>query len=433
MEQGRLVGLAPRARRAGAALVVLVAVAALPATAAGPKTRLASQANNGDPAADGTDGTAISGDGTVAAYVSDADNLPQGDGTVAQIYVRDFEAEKTRLVSRTSGGEAADESSSNDPWLSATGRLVAFRSTATNLPAGDGTNFQIYVHDRETGKTRLASMNSMGDAGDEGSSAPSLSGDGRHVSFRSGAGNLPEAGSIAYGVYVHDRETGKTRLASRAGDGTPVDADSGQISADGNHLVFVSTDVDLPQGNGSTSRVYVRDLDNDSVKLVSRTTAGEAADDNCQDEALSSDGSAAVFTCYAENMPGGDGMNSLVYVRDLVDGTTRLVSRNNDGDPAEDSAYDPFISGNGRAVSFYTNSNNLPGVDDMHDVYVYDTASRKVAVASRNTGGEAAEDDSEAYPPSLSRDGSYVVFRTGGDNLPGGDGVTQLYLRGPLN
>lgn len=432
MEQRKLARVAPRARRAGAALTVLVAVSVLPATAAGPKTRLASQANNGDPAANGSDATAISGNGTVAAYTSLSDNLPQGDGTTVQVYVRDFDAAQTRPVSRTSDGEVGDEAS-REPWLSASGRLVAFSSTATNLPAGDGSNSQVYVHDRDTGKTRLVSMTSAGEAGDDDSRSPSLSSDGRYVAFKSSAGNLPEAAAIDGGIYIHDRNTRKTRLASRAGDGTPVEADAGQISADGDHLVFKSNASELPQGDGSTYRVYVRDLDSGNVELVSKTAAGEPADASCSDEALSSDGSAAVFTCYADNMPGGNGVTSLVYIRDLVDGTTRLVSRNNDGDPVEESAYDPFISSNGKAVNFYTFSNNLPGVDDVEDVYVYDVTSRRVALASRNSDGQAADDSSEAYPPSLSRDGSYIVFRTASNNLPGGDGSgTQLYIRGPL-
>ena len=45
-----------------------------------------------------------------------------------------------------------------------------------------------------------------------------------------------------------------------------------------------------------------------------------------------------------------------------------------------------------------------------------------------------ADDDAEAYPPSLSRDGSYAVFRSNASNLPGTDGMyTQLFVRGPLD
>ncbi len=431
MQQKELPRIGPRARLGGAALAVLVALSVLPATAAGPKTRLASQGNTGEPAANGSDASAISGNGAVAAFISNSDNLPQGDGTTVQVYVRDFDAEKTRPASRASNGEVADEDS-REPWLSASGRLVAFSSRATNLPAGDGSIVQVYMHDRVTGKTRLVSKTSAGVAGDASSRVPSLSGNGRYVAFASSAGNLPGADSIDSGLYIHDRKRRKTRLGSKAADGTPVEAIDGQISGDGNHLVFQSNASELPQGDGDTYRVYVKDLRSGTVRLASATSAGLPANDNCGDEALSNDGSAAVFTCYADNMPGGDGVTRLVYIRDLVNGTTRLVSKSNSGDAAEEAAYDPFISGNGKIVNFYTFSNNLPGLDDVEDVYVYTVTKRRVALASRNSAGQAVEDDSEAYPPSLSRNGAYIVFRTNGDNLPGSGSGTQLYRRGPL-
>ena len=116
------------------------------------------------------------------------------------------------------------------------------------------------------------------------------------------------------------------------------------------------------------------------------------------------------------------------------EGTTRLVSRNHNGDPAEDSAYDPFLSGNGKVVSFYTDSDNMPGNEGEFDVYTFDLRTGTLRVVSRNSEGELTDEFAETYPPALSRDGSHVVFRSSGSNLPGGNGTTtQLYLRGPLD
>lgn len=425
--------LMPR-RVTGALLALALAGAALVAAAgaAGPTTRLASKANNGDAAENGSDASAISGNASAAAYVSTADNLPQGDGTTVQVYLRDLESNKTRLVSRNSAGEAGDDGS-RAPWLSGSGGLIAFQSEASNLPQGDGTTDLIYVHDREAEKTRLVSVNSDGEAADEDSREPSLSADGRYAAFDSSASNLPEAGEIATGIYVHDRRSGRTKLVSRAQDGTPVEASEGQISAEGTHVVFTSNADTLPAGDGSTYRIYVRDLDTGQVKLASKTPAGDAPDGDCQDEAVSGDGSIAVFTCSADNMPGGDGTTYRVYARDLDDGTTRLLSKDPGGEVATNDAYDPFVSANGRVASFYSDSNNLPGPNDTSDVYTYELGSGKLTVVSRNSAGEAGDDDSEAYPPSLSRDGSYALFRTNSENMPGSDGFyTQLYVRGPL-
>jgi Tol biopolymer transport system component len=61
---------------------------------------------------------------------------------------------------------------------------VVFRSDATNLiPGVSGT--QIYVKDLLTGQVRLASSNSSGTAGNNSSSSPQITPDGRFVVFQS--------------------------------------------------------------------------------------------------------------------------------------------------------------------------------------------------------------------------------------------------------
>jgi hypothetical protein len=420
-------------RHAALAAVTLILVAVtIPALAAGPTTRLVSRASNGDPAENGTDATAISGNGAVAAFTSTADNLPQGGGP-QQVYARDTDTAKTFLVSRTSGGDVGDDIS-QEPWPSTNGRYVAFNSYASNLPDGDGSTQRMYIHDLETRTTRLVSKNSDGEPPDDPARSAGISADGRVAAFASQADNLPGSASINDGFFVHDRTTGKTILASRASDGTPVESGSGQISSGGDHVVFESDSSDLPGGDGSTDQVYVRDLRAGTTKLASKNTQGDVADGECGYSAVAGDGSVAVFVCTTTNLPGGDGSTDQVYARDLGAGTTRLVSKNQDGDPADDGPDDPFVSANGRVVSFYTNSDNLPGRDGQSEVYAYDLRAEKLRIMSRNADGEVSDDSAEAYPPSLSRDGSYAAFRTNASNLPGTDGLyTQLFIRGPLD
>ena len=402
------------------------------ASGAGPKTRLASQTSTGDPAANGTDGTAISGNGKRAAFHSSSANLPGANGEV-QVYVYDLETEKLKLASKDEMGDSADDASS-DPWLSASGRFVAFRSAASNLPGGNGSTAQIYVRDLKKKATSLASQSAEGDPVDNSATDPSISDSGRFVAFSSGASNLPGSASITFGAYVYDRKKQTVVLASRTNDEQPVDVDGAQVvSGDGLHVTFVGKDAALPDGDGSTERVYVRNLANGTTRLVSKNSQEDPSDGECGYAMPSRDASAVAFMCMADNMPGGDGSTSLVYIRDLNAGTTRLVSATGNGTPASDGTNDPSISGNGRAVSFYTDSNNLPGLDDTYDVYVYSAGSGKLTLVSVNSAGKPAKDSSEAYPPALSRDGSYAVFRTNAENLAGTDGLyTQLFVRGPL-
>jgi TolB protein len=421
-------------RRAISVGIFALTLSAAVASGAGTKTRLASQTSTGDPAATGSDYTAISGSGKQAAFNSTSANLPGANGK-AQVYVYDLRTHKLKLASQDELGDPGDQSS-GDPWLSGSGRFLAFASAASNLPGGDGASGQAYVRDLKKGLTTLASASPDGDPVEGSASDPSISDDGRIVGFAATAGpNMPGAGSIGSGAYVYDRRAQTTVLASRTDDEKPVNTDGAPVvSGDGKHVTFIGNDPDLPDGDGTTERVYVRNLANGTTRLVSQTSQEDPNDGDCGYAAPSADAAVVTFTCTAMNMPGGDGMTSQVYVRDMKAGTTRLVSATGNGTPAGEETYDPSISGNGKAISFYTSSNNLPGGDNTEDVYVYAVGTGKLAVASRNSAGDFAEDDSEAYPPALSRTGAFVVFRTNADNLPGTDGLyAQLFVRGPTD
>src|SRR5262245_64930193 len=113
-----------------------------------------------------------------------------------------------QVVSRAS--VASDGTRANGdsfgPALSQDGRVVAFQSQATNLGGSCITANQIYVHDRATGATSCVSVNGSGIPGNNASASPTLSADGRLVAFASLATNL--GGGCVSGLlqtYVHDR------------------------------------------------------------------------------------------------------------------------------------------------------------------------------------------------------------------------------------
>src|SRR5947209_2924350 len=94
----------------GVVALVLVAVPALAFSAGSFRVVLASQNSqgvraNGDSSTQGTQ--LVSGDGRLVAFDSTSTNLPGGDGSIGQVYVRDFATGKTRIVSLTNGGDPA--------------------------------------------------------------------------------------------------------------------------------------------------------------------------------------------------------------------------------------------------------------------------------------------------------------------------------------
>ena len=80
-------------------------------------------------------------------------------------------------VDSSPGNEA--DGSSDYPSISPDGRYVAFQSRARNLVTGDNNSCRdIFVHDRLTGQTHRASVDSTGVEGDDESKFADVSSNG---------------------------------------------------------------------------------------------------------------------------------------------------------------------------------------------------------------------------------------------------------------
>ena len=178
----------------------------------------------------------------------------------------------------SAGGEANDESYSNS--ISADGRYVAFWSRASNLVPNDNNGLiDVFVHDRVTGATELVSLASDGTQGNNRSYDPVISADGRYVAFWSYASNFVaiDANGSNPDVFVHDRVAGTTELVSLASDGTQGNNDSWEpdISADGRYVAFWSLAANLIPGGNALWDVYIRDRLTGTTESVFRWHAGK--------------------------------------------------------------------------------------------------------------------------------------------------------------
>jgi Tol biopolymer transport system component len=182
---------------------------------------------------------AISGNGRYVAFADEGSNLVPGDtNDKPDVFVHDRKTGTTERVSVSSSGAEGDGFAVK-PEITHNGRFVTFFSSSTNLVPDDtnGTN-DVFVHDRKTGETELVSVNSAGEQGNGGSYLPSISADGRFVAFGSDATNLAAVGDIGVRVFVHDRKTGETELASVNSAGQPAHGDYPSISDDGRFVAF---------------------------------------------------------------------------------------------------------------------------------------------------------------------------------------------------
>lgn len=311
----------------------------------------------------------ISASGRIVAFASHASDLIEGDppGFTTDIYVRDLDAGTIERVSLALDGVSAPNGESHGPDLSADGRMVAFHSRASDLAAGDVQDNQddVFVHDRQTGITLKLTPDA-----DSFSNSAAISADGRHVAFKSRASNLVAGdGNERDDVFVHDLDTGTTQLVSVAFDDNGADSysDNPALSADGRHVAFTSPATNLVEGGDGNdfADVFVRDRDTGTTVLVSRGWDGSPADEHSYDACLSDDGTVVAFHSDASNLVEDDanGHGRDVFVHDLGTGQTRLASRTLDGGVGDGTSENCGLSGDGRHVAFESNVANLVASD----------------------------------------------------------------------
>jgi Tol biopolymer transport system component len=168
----------------------------------------------------------------------------------------------TRVSVDSSGAQSNGES--YYAAISADGGLVAFGSEASNLVAGDTNGYSdIFVRDRQAGTTSRVSLDSAGIQGNAGSFAPTISGNGRYVAFHSLASNLVVGDSNGQGdVFVRDRLTPSTTRASVDNGGSQGNGQSlgPAINGDGRSVAFSSLASNLVPGDTNALQdVFVRD------------------------------------------------------------------------------------------------------------------------------------------------------------------------------
>jgi|GEM_PF-1224812 len=205
-------------------------------------TTLVSVTAGGTPGNDNCDAPAISPDGRYVTFASFATNLVVPATSGWQIFVHDRQTGANWLASKGPSGDQGNNSSYS-PRISADGRYIAFNSDATNLVSPDTSVMQTFVYDRMSDTVSLASVSTGGDQGDNRVLNPSgISADGRYVTFSSFAHNLVSPPTTLVQVFLRDRQAGATTLVSANASGDQGNDSSSwpSISADGKYFSFES-------------------------------------------------------------------------------------------------------------------------------------------------------------------------------------------------
>ena len=332
--------------------------------AAGPYQRV-SVASDGTQADGPSDHAALSANGRCVVFESRATNLVPGDTNgVFDIFVFELESRTTTRVSVAGGGAQANGPSSA-PAISDDCRFVVFESDATNLVAGTMSGTQVYLRDRISGSTSLASVSTAGVAANAPALRPVISGDGRYVAFVSVASNLVAGDTNGCAdVFTHDAVAGVTSRnnVSSTGEqmrctqpGYPILTLS--ISRDGRYVAFDSDGRNLVPGlsEGDNPWVFLRD------RLAGVTTIESTK--HATSTSMSADGRYMAFTTR-------DVFFSIL-IRDRLTGEIRAPVLFAGGTSGPFGA--PQLSEDGRYLSYWHHQTQPPSGDQ---VVVFDSQSR---------------------------------------------------------
>ena len=191
------------------------------------------------------------------------------------------------------------------------------------------------------------------------------------------------------------------------------------IDRDGDVLAFASGSLELPTAYNGWTQVWV--VDGGVIELISATATGNRAAGHSIEPRLSDDGQVVVFSSTAMDLVGGvTGGKYNVFRHDRAGaGATTLISISTTGGGADQNCNDPDVSGDGTQVVFWSPASNLVAGDGngSNDVSVRDVTAGQTVRVSVGPGG--VEANGPSYWPAISEDGPWVVFYSQATNLAG--------------
>lgn len=330
--------------------------------------------------------------------------------------------------------------------MSQSGRFIAFTSAATNISTSgySGSKSQVYVRDRLSNTTELVSKDSGGNAANWTTQQPSISASGRYVVYVSGASNLVNPainnGGFVYNhVYRYDRQTGVTQVVDTDASGNfeyfSRNAVAPSVSANGNYVTFQYTStgtgnlITSPSLSTGTSYIFLKNMTTGAVTLISIGVGNAAPNANSTKPYIDCSGSKIVYNSAANNIVSGgsSGTGSDVYLYDALSGSNTDVTINANGSSAANS-----MSCSGEYVGVASSASNLSGATTSNGVgntFKYNIVDNSFTLLSQSSSGSQTSQNT-SYP-TISDDGKYGIFQCAGNCglVSGSVGNWHIYLR----
>ena len=147
------------------------------------------------------------------------------------------------------------------------------------------------------------------------------------------------------------------------------------MSGDGRIVTFGSAGAFVPWDTNMRGDVYARDVTAQTTTLVSLSNTGALGDEGCAVSSVSADAHFIAFESLAANLVPGDTNSFLdIFVRDTQVGSTTRLSVSSLGVEANSYSSYPSISGDGRFVAYISGASNLvpPDMNLLQDAFLSD-------------------------------------------------------------
>ena len=374
---------------------------------------------------------------TIASSVKDIN----GNSPLTSDYIWTFTTSpEMQLVSKNFNGVTSNDHDQNAD-IDATGRYIVFESEASNL-ATVGTTLNrshIYRKDTVTGEVLLVSSDKTGLVeANNNAYNPAISSSGRYVVFQSNADNLDGNTNGNEQIYLKDLDNNSIIIASRTADGVPDNGLSGasnaSVSDDGRYILFQTSDAAMSALNSSIVQVYLKDMNTGTVEMISRSNTNMAGNDISGNPDMSPDGTHIVFESSASNLTAtaSNSFKHIYYVdKNAATHSVEQISLSTAGAEATADCNQPSVSDDGSMIIFDTAA-TLDSFDTggFNDVYLRyrPLQTTKLVSANPSTGSSGNGNSSNAH---INGESNYVAFESLASDLVTGDavGIKDIFVR----
>jgi Tol biopolymer transport system component len=386
----------------------------------------------------------ISADGGTVAFIAEAIGTKKG---IYKVGVNGTAGPGNFVADCNSATCASKPKAAVLPSISADGSMLAFQSAARYAggPGGDWVINSDQIWFGTSSTPLLISQGASQGQANNGAANPSVSPDGRWVTFESAADNLVgDDFNGAVDIFLAQVGTAgpatMTRVSVPAAGGeasgfATAPSAPAAVSADGNIIAFGSDSSNLVDGDtNGVSDIFVRDRAGGRTERVSvgNSAMGKAqANAGSFKPSISADGRFVAFESAASNLVPGDGNGVVdVFVHDRQGGETIRVSDT----PGASASRNPAISANGAWVAFESTGSFDPVVVNSRSILnvfrwgnpaaggdgQFKMVSTQPPDPTRNNTNRTPG-GKPSYDPSVANDGS-VAFLSDSTGLTGFDG-----------